>query len=78
MKIHIFSRELEVLEYGREEMPSPEEIGEQVLSDLIRMGLEPWPSIELEAFTYHKSILIFASTAKVFIPALLSALLGDM
>lgn len=75
MKVHLFSRELEVLEFSEEELPSAEEIGMQVQRDLAQMGVEPWPSVELEAFTYNRSTLIFASPVKVFIPSYLTALL---
>lgn len=77
MKIHIFSQGLEVLEFAEEELPSPEEMGQRVQENLVLMGLEPWPSVELEVLTYKSGSLVFASPAKVYIPAILSVLAGE-
>jgi hypothetical protein len=77
MKLHIFSRELEVLEYSTKVIPSPEEIGRQVQENQRLMGNEPWPSVQLEAFTYDEATLVFASPVRVYFPAVLTAAMGD-
>ncbi|MDR0951782.1 MAG: hypothetical protein LBM18_02550 [Oscillospiraceae bacterium] len=68
MKVHIFSRTLEVIEYGRGEHPTPEEIAGKVRESLSSMGESDWPSVELEAFECSGGTLVFATPVKVFVP----------
>lgn len=74
MKIHIATEQLIVFETESEAMQAREDGQTLVRSVLQIKGLEQWPSIELEEFTYGASRLFFARPVRVYLSELLAQL----